>query len=220
MDQWRPKSSHAITPKLIYTTASKPQYGLKAFVVDNEWYVKMAGGTSQQYNYTGIVYQDGPQRLDGIPNNLTENGLNLLNRLTEMKLPYSSLIYYVASIYNSSLAIEFLEQVGGGTPFAIRVPAANQREIVSGLSVAGHCMRNLFWLLNIADRPGHLDEQVLSPFAAEFLQTLGIKRGIIKGRRFKDRTQYIVPEDLESRIREHAEDLQEKIDSLCSDLYS
>src|SRR5207253_2542499 len=37
MQQWREPSSHLIRPKLIYTTAAKPNYGLKAFVVADEW---------------------------------------------------------------------------------------------------------------------------------------------------------------------------------------
>ena len=55
MQQWRDPDSHLIYPKFIYTTASKANYGLKALVVDDGWFVKIHGGTSQQYHYTGLT---------------------------------------------------------------------------------------------------------------------------------------------------------------------
>ena len=219
MDQWRPPLSHNTTPKLIYTTAVKEKYGLKAFVVDDEWYVKMAGGTSQQYNYTGISYAGDPPRLDGLPNNLTEDGLEILNRLTDMNLPSTALIYYVASIYNAEIAAEFLAQTGGATPFAIRIPNASQFEIVRGLSDVGLSMRNLFWLFNTADGAEYLDAGSLSSFPPLFLQGLGFKEETVQSRRFKSRNRYIVPDNLDSRVREHADEFQDTIDRLVEDLY-
>jgi N-6 DNA Methylase len=220
MDQWRPPLSHDIKPKLIYTTAAKEQYGLKAFIVDDEWYVKMAGGTSQQYNYTGISYLAEPPRLDGLPNNLTENGLNLLDRLAEMNIEPSALIYYVASVYNAGIAADFLAQTGGTSPFAIRIPKASQGEIVRGLSDTGLSMRNLFWLLNISEETKYLDAKSVSSFSVDLLQRLGIKEETVQSRKFKSRTQYTVPDDLESRVREQADEFQEAIDRMCEDLYS
>jgi hypothetical protein len=80
MSQWREPESHAIQPKLVFTTSTNPQAGLKAFVLRDDWLVKLAAGTRQQLNYTGITNPLAPDNLSG-PNNLGSEALELFSAL-------------------------------------------------------------------------------------------------------------------------------------------
>jgi hypothetical protein len=66
-------------------------------------------------------------------------------------LPFGALNFFVAAIYNSEIAAEFLDGASSGTPFAIKIPLANQTGIAGNLARAGNRMRDLFWLLHIAE---------------------------------------------------------------------
>jgi hypothetical protein len=220
MQQWREPISHTISPKLIYTTASKPQSGLKAFVVDDEWYVKKHGGTSQQYNYTGLIYPFRGPRMDGSPNNLSQGGLKLLERLHEAHLPDSALNFYVAAIYNSEVAAEFLEEASSGTPFAIKIPSAKQTGIAGDLARAGNQMRDLFWLLHLAEGSEQMESSDLAQFKPDLLQLVGLVKQIIQSRSFKYRERYAIPKSLNLSIQEQADAIQEEIDRLTAELYS
>lgn len=160
MQQWREPSSHLITPKLIYTTASKVKYGLKAFVVDDDWYVKIHGGTSQQYHYTGISNPARTTRMDGQPNNITADGLELVSMLVEGGLDPAYLNFYVAALYNSDVAIEFLEAAGSGTSFSVKIPRQRlERKRMLTLSTTGRTIRDLIWLKNLAEGEEQLDAE-------------------------------------------------------------
>ncbi|WP_353061944.1 N-6 DNA methylase [Tunturibacter psychrotolerans] len=220
MQQWREPLSHIISPKLIYTTASKPQYGLKAFVVDDEWYVKKHGGMSQQYNYTGLVNQSQARRMDGSPNNLNQGGLRLLERLQEANLPMNALNFYVAAIYNSEIASEFLEEASSGTPFAIRIPSSNQLEIARDLACAGNRMRDIFWLQHIVEGSEQVEASSLAQFEPDILDSVGLVKQTIQSRGFRSRETYAIPTSLNLRIQDQTGPIQEEIDRLASELYS
>lgn len=220
MQQWREPLSHTIRPKLVYTTASKPQYGLKAFVLDDEWYVKKHGGMSQQYNYTGLADPSLAERMDGLPNNLNQGGLKLLERLQEAKLPVSALNFYVAAIYNSEIAAEFLEGASSGTPFAIRLPSANQLGIARDLACGGNRMRDLYWLLHIVEGLEQVEASELAQFEPVLLESLDLVTQTIQSHGFKSRQTYAIPESVSLRIQEQADSIQEEIDRLTTELYS
>jgi hypothetical protein len=220
MQQWRDPRSHTIRPKLIYTTASKPNYGLKAFVVDDEWYVKLHGGTSQQYNYTGLVTPTRSGRMDGSPNNLAPQGLELFASFAQAGLQPDAFIFYIATIYNSQIATEFMEQAGSGTPFGIKLPAAGQMQIANRLSSAGRSMRDLSWLRHLAEGAETLDATILSQFSSDFLQKMGIVKKESSSRRFKRRETYLIESEFAARVTEAVETLQEEVDELSIALYS
>jgi len=220
MQQWREPLSHTISPKLIYTTAAKPQYGLKAFVVDDEWYVKKHGGTSQQYNYTGLANPSKPQRMDGSPNNLGDGGLQLLTMLQEAGLPSDALNFYVAAIYNSEIAAEFLDEVSSSSPFAIRIPVNSQLAIAHDLAIAGKRLRDLQWLLYVAEGSDHLEGSDLAAFEESLLTSVGLTKETVQSRHFKAREVYVVPNNLNQLVREQAEAIQEEVDRLAVELYS
>jgi hypothetical protein len=221
MQQWRDPASHSICPKLVYTTASKPNYGLKAFVVDDEWYVKIHGGTSQQYNYTGLHYPSAAPRMDGRPNNLTDSGLELLATIEAAKLPADALNFYIAGIYNSEVAIEFMEQAGSGTPFRIKVPSESNIENVRELCIASREMRDFLWMQSIAEGRGTVEESELAAhFPAELIARAGFELRRSESRRFKAREHYEVPSNIGLTIQQIVEPIQSGIDRLVGDLYS
>lgn len=220
MQQWREPLSHTISPKLIYTTAAKQEYGLKAFVVDDSWYVKKHGGTSQQYNYTGLVNPLQPHRMDGLPNNLSPGGLQLLSRLSDAGLPNDAFNFYVAAVYNSEVATEFLEEVSSSSPFQVRIPEQNQLEVARDLAVAGRRLRDLHWLLYLAQGTDEFEAVDLTTFDESLLSVVNISRQTVRGRRFKAREVYKAPNDLPERIRQQADSTQEDVDRLAVALYS
>jgi hypothetical protein len=220
MGQWREPLSHTINPKLIYTTAAKPQYGLKAFVVDDEWYVKKAGGESQQYNYTGLVNPSQAPRIDGLPNNLNGGGLNLLMLLKNAGLESAAFNFYIAAIYNSEIAAEFLDEASSASPFAIRLPVESQLAQVHDLAIAGKQLRDLHWLWYLAEGRDHLEGSDLAQFDEPLFDSVGLKKEAVRSRRFKARQIVVVPENLNQRIRERADAIQEQVDRLAVELYS
>jgi len=220
MQQWREPLSHTISPKLIYTTAAKPEYGLKAFVVDDAWYVKKHGGTSQQYNYTGLFNPLKPHRMDGLPNNLSPGGLRVLSRLFDAGLPADAFNFYIAAIYNSEVATEFLEQVSSSFPFQIRIPEQNQLEIARDLTAAGRRLRDLHWLLYLAEGEDQMEAAALGSFNEALLEAVNVNRKTVPSRHFKAREIYEIPSNLTERVREQSEETQEEIDRLAVELYS
>jgi hypothetical protein len=221
MQQWRDPASHLIRPKLIYTTASKPNYGLKAFVVDDEWYVKLHGGTSQQYNYSGLHHPSAAPRMDGRPNNLADGGLALLDIVEAAKLPAEALNFYIAGLYNSEVAIEFLEQADSGTPFKIKIPGMESLELVRRLCMASRRMRDLYWIQNVTERRETVNVSDLdSHFSARMIASLGFQRRQGVSRRFKTRDLYAVPANIGLRIEQLAQATQSHIDKMAADLYS
>jgi hypothetical protein len=220
MQQWREPLSHSISPKLIYTTAAKPEYGLKAFVVDDLWYVNKHGGTSQQYNYTGLVNPLQSHRMDGLPNNLSPSGLRLLSRLSDAGLPIDAFNFYVAAIYNSEVAAEFLEEVSSSSPFQVRIPGQNQLEVARDLAAAGRRLRDLHWLLYLAEGSDEFETLDLAPFDESLLGAVNVNRKTVQSRHFKAREVFKAPNNLAERIREQADTTQEEVDRLAVGLYN
>jgi hypothetical protein len=222
MQQWREPQSHLISPKLVYTTASKPQYGLKAFVLDEEWYVKLHGGTSQQYNYTGISYSGQSERMDNLPNNLTDQGLSLFQMLAEENLTAESLNFYIASLYNSALATDFFEQAGSGTPFKIKMPSTPKERALAGeLARVGKKARDFAWMHAIVEGRTEIDAPYLdSRFRDLPLPEIGLTRSTNGSKRFKADDLYLISPNTNDLLREREISAQEEIDELANDLYT
>lgn len=117
MSQWRDEASHGISPKLVFTTSTNPASGLKAMVLDGDWLVKSHGGESQQFHYTGLENPIAQPTLT--PNNLGSLATIFLEALRSFDREDVDLLYYLAGIYNSKLAEEYLD--GGGAE-TIRIP--------------------------------------------------------------------------------------------------
>lgn len=119
-NQWREPASHEISPKIVFTTTTNAEAGLKAFVLIDDWLVLKAAGMRQQLNYTGVNNPLAPSDLTG-PNNLGGEAAEFYNDLIKRGHTDEDFLHYIAAIYNSALAGEFL--VGGGGS-AMHIPLA------------------------------------------------------------------------------------------------
>jgi hypothetical protein len=145
MSQWRDPESHAIGPKFVFTTGTNPDYGLKAFVVPGNWMVKLHGGESQQFHYTGLTNPLAQPSLSG-PNNLGANALEFYTALTIAGFSDDAFLFYLVGIYNSQVAEDYLE---GGGANVLRIPLSVS-DVENGaagrvIQIARQ-LRNLHWI--------------------------------------------------------------------------
>lgn len=222
MNQWRDPRSHAITPKLIYTTASDRRNGYVAFVVDDEWCVKLHGGKSQQFNYTGLVNPMETPRLDRLPNNLMPNGIELFEALQAVGCGDDALLFYVAGVWNSAFAAELLEGGSSVRP-AIRMPQnktqiGRVQTIVTLARRARDLARIAHWLPTDRDEcPASQAHQWADPalYAELGFTITGQGR---KG--FRTQTVYKVPDNIESALVNEREASDSRINEVVDLLYS
>ncbi len=113
MTQWGDLDAHSMAPKLIFSTASTSKNGLKAFVVRDEWFVKLHGGARQQFHFTGCEDPSRGAYLSGAPNNLTPAAAPLWEGLRARGLTSEDFLLYVASFYNTDPGNEFVDAGGG-----------------------------------------------------------------------------------------------------------
>lgn len=222
MEQWRDPDSHLIHPKLIFTTSSNPQYGLKAFVVEQDWYVKLHGGKSQQYNYTGLSHPGGPARtISGAENNLHDAGARLQALFVKSGKTAESILHFVAGLYNSALAEEF-QNTESGQPFLVRIPEKGPA-VAKAVQVAEHAvvLRDLHRLLYDGPTSGAVERPEMETFAgAATLDALGVRWRTTGGGRFKATETWELPEDWAPRIVGAIDERQEAIDECVAGLYS
>lgn len=221
MEQWREPESHRILPKLIFTSSANPRAGFKAFVVDDEWYVKLHGGTSQQYNYTGLVDLTQTIRADGVENNLAGQGEAARAAFISAGGSAEDLLHYIAGIYNSSLAMQFLEE-RSGHELGIRLPVEDNVDQCLELAREARVLRDLHRLLYMK-RPGTRvpAKAMASICAAEILAQLGIVqiKEKAKGGKMKSRVFFELPEKLEEILQEAIAGGQQRVDAIVEELY-
>lgn len=221
MSQWRDARSHTIVPKLIYTTARHADRGFKAFVVDEPWLCKLHGGTRQQFHYTGLYDPMKQERLDGLPNNLGEEALNLYRTLTDRGNPESATLFYIAGIYNSQLAEDYLQQGGGDVisiPLRVHPPSI---EIIEEIARIGRSLRNLAWLRYIVSGATEVDlDLVRGLFRDDEAEALGLEEVAVGGGRFRSRTVFRITDDTAARIIQQQVELNTALDAAVERQYS
>ena len=223
MEQWRDPESHLITPKLIYTTGSKAKYGLKAFVVTDEWYMKLHGGTSQQFHYTGIHNPLEPASADGRRNNLTDVGLGLGSPARRRRAFPASLLYYTAAVYNSSVAESFLEEASSGLAFGVRLPKDDKEvRMVASLATQGYKACRLLSVAHALEGQGEVEAAWLeAALPSDAIDRLGFEKlPTATHRRFKASPTHSVPTDLLSGVAEWIEEIEDSVDQLAEALYT
>lgn len=229
--QWRDPASHLICPKLIYTTSTNPSgiaaYGYRAFVVDDEWFVRLAGATSQQFNYTGLDSPEiqAPHDMFGsrVHSNLTEHGLAMVRALEGVGGTAEDLLFYIAAIYNSELAAEF-HAIQSGEGLGIkRITSMNAAECLA-IARLGRRLRNLHRLL-ASDlqfaAPGQHARPALDSIApTELLHELGAEDIVATPNSlYRAAPQYLLPATFWERVRTAIEGGQGEIDELVETLY-
>jgi hypothetical protein len=221
IDQWRTPESHMVSPKLIFTSSSNPQYGYKAFVVDDEWYAKMGGGRSQQYNYTGLSLPPHQLTISGEENNLADAGALIRNILVKSGREAVDLLHYVAGIYNSRMAEKFLESEVIGD-LLIRVPSGDA-EVAAVLSIVDSArkLRDLHRLLYDGPTEGEVEHEELGRLAStETISSLGLrwKRSAAAG--FAATQVAQLPAGWVQAVKDHVEREQAGLDQKIDAFYS
>jgi|JI8StandDraft_2_1071088.scaffolds.fasta_scaffold00450_2 hypothetical protein len=219
-NQWREAASHAIVPKLVFTTSTNPQAGLKAFVLDDEWIVLKAAGTRQQLNYTAVDNPLAEARM-GEPNNLGGEAVELHRALVGRGRGDEDFLLYVAAIYNSELAGEYLDD-GGDNKMRIPVdPARIGLSVVEQLIDDARKMRNLVRLGVELERDGQVDHSLATMLSTENgLAELGIVRAQGSGGRFRQNAAWFPADDTTDRIAAAREAIQNSIDDAVRAIFA
>lgn len=220
MEQWREPRSHLISPKLVFTSSSNPQYGLKAFVLDDEWYVKLHGGKSQQYNYTGLAISDDVSGNVGLGTNLHESGASLCEKLAKVERDPTVLLHFLAGLYNSRLAEEF-QSSESGQDFLVKVPAtAKESKHAVQIGLVARMLRDAHRLLYDGPMEGSVEREELEAIACSaVLEALGLRAQTTGGGRFKVSQSYDLPADWRVRLTERIVEMQVRLDSLVNAFY-
>jgi hypothetical protein len=208
-------------PKLIYTTARHADRGFKAFVVDEPWLCKLHGGTRQQFHYTGLSDPMKQERLDGLPNNLGEEALLLYRRLTDRGNAGEAFLFYIAGIYNSQIAEDYLQQGGGDVvPIPLRLDV-DSVELTEQIAVIGKSLRNLRWIasilmVSIEVRP----DLIRDMFSESEVAALGLQEISVGGGRFRRRAVFQPAHDTATRISSRQIELNTALDAAVERLYA
>ena len=220
IDQWRDPQSHQISPKLIFTSSSNPQYGYKAFVVDDEWYAKMGGGKSQQYNYTGLSLPPHQLTITGAENNLAEVGCEIRDILLKAGRTSVDILHYIAGIYNSDLAERYLKTEVVGD-LLIRIPRSDSGiGLVLNIVDCSRSLRGLHRLMYDGPKTGLVERESVEDLAGpEVVRQLELPWKQVRGGRFKGGEEAELPVDWMDRLQRTINDSQQVLDSLVNDLY-
>jgi len=222
IDQWRKPESHAISPKLIFTTSANPRFGYKAFVVDDEWYAKMGGGQSQQYNYTALSVPPHQLTTSGPENNLGPAGEEIRRALVGTSRDASDVVHYIAGIWNSALAERFLSaQVGG--ELRVKVPGTSDVQTALVISRTARALRDLHRLLY--DGPSgvgtRVERDALEALAAaDTVTELGLVWQREESGAFQPTESCDLPSDWTDRIQTAIRSKQSTLDAAVERLYT
>jgi hypothetical protein len=229
--QWRDPLSHDLLPKLVYTVSNNPSsiasHGYRAFVLDDHWYVRMAGAASQQYHYTGISQLQTPiqnHMLDEkLYDNLTKCGLDIVKTFEEAGGTAEDLLFFIAAIYNSELAAEYHFTTSSE---GLGIKRVTPRIVEECLAIAriGHQLRDLHRLLaqhNQFIAPGKFTKTDLEALApASLLETLGVLSPPVEvSSLYRVMPHYELSHDFWTKVRTMINSSQKEIDTLVEDLY-
>ncbi|UHS63471.1 N-6 DNA methylase [Agrobacterium vaccinii] len=217
MSQWRDAASHGIGPKFVFTTGTNPDSGLKALLVPGDWMVKSHGGESQQFHYTGL---DNPLRertLAG-PNNLGADALSFYHALMSAGFEADDILFYLAGIYNSQTAEDYLE---GGGQNVMRIPLSIsliENGAAGRIIDCSKKLRNLHWLA--AEGETGLEKQLAETLASSIeLVRLGFEEVGGSGGRFKQRPVWRALAGATENIDAEIVGVRPLLDEAVSDLY-
>ena len=222
MNQWRDPLSHGITPKLIYTTARTTRHGYAAFIVNDEWFVKLHGGISQQFNYTGLDDPTRSAKMDGVPNNLTLSGETLYHALISAGASSDALLYYVAGIWNSALSKELLDAAGTALRPTIKIPS-NDDETILVLKIASNARlaRDMVHFKQIIDTNGSsIPADYLHGFFDKSLfEFLEFEPVVQVKKRYRSTSIYEMPSGITDVLIQRLEETESEIDDIVERLY-
>lgn len=214
-NQWREAESHSVTPKLVFTTSTNPDRGLKAFVLTDDWIVLKAAGTRQQLNYTGVDNPLRPLQLE--PNNLGGEALQLYNAMARIGADGEDFLLYTAGLYNSVLAEEFVAEGGDS---ALRIPldpaAAEDAIHIARISRRIRDLRRAVAALDTVAE----DQSALEPFSSEDLIEFGFVRVEYGGGRFQTESRWEPADEVVEALQQSIQALQVELNPAVEALFS
>jgi hypothetical protein len=217
MSQWRDAQSHTVDPKFVFTTGTNPEYGLKALVVPGDWIVKLHGGESQQFHYTGLVNPLVQASLAG-PNNLGDDARTFCDALVASGCASGDLLFYLAGIYNSQTSDDYLR---GGGANVLRIPLAPvliENGRAGRVITLSRQLRNLHWLL--AEGTAGMEAALAEGLATrQQLQNLGFQEQAGSGGRFRQRPTWHGTGPTSSLIESEILSLRPQLDEAVTELY-
>ena len=218
-NQWREDASHLIVPKLAFTTTTNPDAGLKAFVLNEPWIVLKAAGTRQQLNYTGVENPLRDKFMNG-PNNLGDEASTFYSALTACGYNIEDFLLYIAAIYNSALADEYLRQGGDNTMRIPVNPAVMDMDAVYMLIRLARRTRDLSALrAKIVEQTTIQENDALKLTNKSELEGFGLLRSAGSGGRFVQVPTWTGNEDAIAAIGSVMQALQGEIDELVVSLF-
>lgn len=218
MSQWRDPESHTIDPKFVFTTGTNPDYGLKALIVPGDWMVKSHGGESQQFHYTGLSNPLAQPSLSG-PNNLGADALTFYESLAKRGHTAAEFLFYLAGIYNSQIAEDYLE---GGGANVLRIPlslSAIENGAAQRVIDLAKQLRNIHWV----------NAEAANGMDAELAESLIDRNGLIalaldelagSGGRFRQRRMWRSSERTNALVDAEVSRLRPQLDEVVADLFT
>ena len=218
MSQWRDHDSHGIDPKLVFTTGTNPDFGLKALIVSGDWLVKSHGGESQQFHYTGLEDPTRPPNLAG-PNNLGDDAQVFYEALITAGGRPDDFLFYVAGIYNAQLAEDYLM---GSRTNVMRIPLDpalvedGRAGTLIGLAREVHALQ---WIL-VEGSEGVDQEAAEAALEPDLLSHLGYELRPGSGGRFRQRPKWVATDVTRERVEEQIGGLREDIDTAARAVFA
>jgi len=222
MEQWRDPVSHCMTPKLIFTSSTNPKYGYKAFVVDDEWYAKLHGGKSQQYNYTGLFLPSGSAQMTtlGAEANLWDSGVRLRRMFVAAGRQPAAVLHYISGIYNSAFAETWLSAETGQELLVKTPKSVAGTGLALAVSDMARDLRDLHRLLYDGPKEGRVERAALEALASDaLLRELGLVWTKEGGKRFRQTEACDLPVDLIARFGAKIAERQRALDEAVEKLY-
>ena len=217
MSQWRDDESHAIDPKLVFTTGTNPEYGLKALIVSGDWMVKSHGGESQQFHYTGLENPLRPPNLAG-PNNLGDDAQLFIAALAQGGRTANDFLLYIAGIYNSQLAEDYL---AGGGANVMRIPLSTglvTDELAGAVIDLARELHHLHWLVGEGEAGVDADAAE-AVYSREELERFGFEEHGGTGGRFRQRRTWCSADGTSQLVEERVMELRGELDNAVEFLF-
>ena len=189
-------------------------------MVHDEWYAKLHGGTSQQYHYVGLVDPTASlSTTSGAENNLAPAGERVRSALRGAGGTAEDILFYVAGIYNSALAEEFLNEESG-RELHIRIVEGALGVVAREIAQIGRHLRDLHHLLYDGPESGAVAAETLEALcSADVLSELGLVASRRAEKRFRAGRSYDLPSDFAERVKGLIKEFQSQLDELVEDLY-
>ena len=179
--------------------------------------VKLHGGESQQFHYTGLVNPLMQATFSG-PNNLGEDARGFYETLIANGHAADDFLFYLCEIYNPQISEDYLEGGGGNT---LRIPltlSLIENGVVDRVITTSRKLRDLHWV-GVESGSG-MDAALAESLATKGeLSDLALKENVGTGGRFRQRPRWHATEATGARVDDAIARLRPDLDEAVNDLF-